>query len=196
MQDVSAWLEGLRTRVLTLVVRGLVKRARYTKEVEGEEETATKGVVQLLQIEGLKGEVLSDVEHPQPYGFASRVRDDANAECVAFSLGGDRSRTVVLVTYDRKVGFKLKPGEAALFDDQGQWVRLHQDGRISLKANGEVRVAGPSARLVVQGEVEADGKVKASDVEDANPNTPTMQSMRILFNSHTHFGTGPPQQQM
>jgi len=33
-------------------------------------------------------------------------------------------------------------------------------------------------------------------VRDNGPLTPTMQSMRDLFNMHTHPGSGPPQQQM
>lgn len=189
MLDVRQWLDALRTRVLMLVVRGLVNRSRYPK---GEEETAEKGFTQLLQIRGLSGEVFGDVEYLEPYGFTSRVQqDDPDAEHLAVSIAGDRARTVVLVVRNRKVGIKLKPGEVALSDDKGQVVRLHQDGRLELKALASLRVNSPNLQVTVLS-LTFSGTIKGSTVQDDSNTTPTLQSMRDKFNVHTHPEGGPP----
>lgn len=190
MQDVRTWLESLRTRVLMMIVRGLVPRVRYAKEPVDGEDQVSKSTVQLVQIEGLKGEVLSEIENPQSYGFASRVRDAAGAECVAASVGGDRARTVALLVYDRSVGIRLKPGEVALYGDQGQVVRLHADGRVSVKSPTEVRVHAPKLLMVTGGTIETAGTVQGGEVKDGHPTTPSLQDMRLVYNSHTH-GTSP-----
>jgi phage gp45-like len=197
MLDVRQWLEALRTRILMLLVRGLVNRTRYAGEVESEE----KGFTQLLQIRGLAGEVLSDVEYLEPYGFASRVQqDDPGAEHLAVSIAGDRSRTIVLVVRNRNFGLKLKPGEVAIFDDIGQSVRLHQDGTIAVKANSEVRVHSKlqmmaGKNIQTAGTVQA-GVIHGSIVKDDSLTTPSLEGMRAVFNLHTHPGSGPPEQQM
>lgn len=196
MQDVRTWLESLRTRVLMMVVRGLVPRVRYAKEPEDGEDQVSKGTVQLLQVEALSGEVLSDVENPQTYGFASRVRDAAGAECVAASVAGDRARTVALLVFDRKVGMRLKPGEVALYGDQGQVVRLHADGRVSVKSPTEVRVHAPKLVMITGGTIETSGTVHGGEVRDNHPTTPTLQDMRLAYNSHTHGSSPLPSPQM
>lgn len=189
MLDVRQWLDALKTRVLMLVVRGLVNRTRYPK---GEEETAEKGFTQLLQIRGLSGEVLGDVEYLEPYGFTSRVQqDDPDAEHLAVSIAGDRARTVALVVRNRKVGIKLKPGEVALFDDTGQLMRLHQDGRLELKALASIRVDAPNLKVTVLNLI-FDGLITGKSVQDDSQTTPTLQSMRDKFNAHTHPEGGPP----
>lgn len=209
MQDVRGWLDALRTRVLMLAVRGIVHLVGYPKEPGIDEEgLADKGAVQLLQFEALKGEVISGAEHPQPYGFASRVKNGKGAECIALCPGGDRARAVVLVVYSRKVGIKLKPGEVAIFDDVGQEVRLRQDGRVIVRANTEMRlhapelqVYAPKLQMMDGGNIHTAGTVQGGLVEgnivkDQNPTTPSLQGMRALFNLHTHSGSSPPDQQM
>lgn len=201
MQDVRTWLESLRTRVLMMIVRGLVPRVRYAKEPVDGEDQVTKSTMQLVQIEGLKGEVLSEVENPQIYGLASRVRDAAGAECVAASVAGDRARTVALLVYDRKVGIRLKPGEVALYGDQGQVVRLHADGRISVKSPIEVRVHAPKLVMAAAGMIETAGTVQGGivhggEVKDNHPTTPSLQAMRLAYNQHTHGSSPLPSPQM
>lgn len=189
MLDVRQWLDALRTRVLMLVVRGLVNRSRYPK---GEEETAEKGFTQLLQIRGLSGEVLGDVEYLEPYGFTSRVQqDDPDAEHLAVSIAGDRARTVALAVRNRKFGIKLKPGEVALFDDTGQVVRLHQDGRLELRAGASLRVNAPNLQ-VTELNLTFDGTIKGKTVQDEHPVSPSLQKIREMFDQHTHPGGGPP----
>jgi phage gp45-like len=193
MLDVRQWLEALKTRVLMLLVRGLVNRSRYPK---GEEEASEKGFTQLLQIRGLSGEVLGDVEYLEPYGFTSRVQQaDPGAEHLAVSIAGDRARTVALVVRNRKFGIKVKPGEVALFDDTGQVVRLHQDGRLELKALASLRVNSPNLQVTVLN-LTFNGTIIGDTVQDGSETTPTLQSIRDKFNTHTHPGSGPPQQQM
>lgn len=108
------FIDPLSRRVAMLVGRALVKLIDDA------------GGMQLLQLEGLDGEVLSDVEHAQPYGLASAPL--AGATGVLLAVGGVRANAVVINVGDRRYRLKgLIGGEVALYDDQGQAVHLKRD---------------------------------------------------------------------
>ena len=77
----------------------------------------------------LADEVRDDLEHVEPYGFTSEPLDDEQPEAFAAFFGGDRSHGIVFCIADRRYRLtKLKAGEVALYDDQGQKVHLTRDG--------------------------------------------------------------------
>lgn len=84
--------------------------------------------LQSLQLRLLAGEVKDNVEHLEPYGFTACPLE--GSEALAGFIGGDRSHAVVIVVADRRFRLQgLKPGEVALYTDEGD--RLHfKRGRI------------------------------------------------------------------
>ncbi|RMQ98416.1 Phage baseplate assembly protein V [Pseudomonas savastanoi pv. glycinea] len=84
--------------------------------------------MQALQMRLTAGEVKDDLEHFEPYGFTSNPL--AGAESITAFMGGDRSHGIVLVVTDRRYRIKeLKPGEVAIFTDEGDKVHFRR-GRI------------------------------------------------------------------
>jgi len=90
--------------------------------------TAAGKMMQTLQVRLTAGEVKDSVEHFEPYGFTSNPL--AGAEVLTMFLGGDRSHAVVVVAADRRYRIKqLKPGEVAIYTDEGDKVHFKR-GRI------------------------------------------------------------------
>jgi phage baseplate assembly protein V len=96
---------------------------------------------QEMQVELLADEVQDGVERFQGYGFTSVPHPGAEA-VVAF-VGGLRSRGVVVQVEDRRYRLKaLKPGEVAIFDDQGQVVHLKRNG-VRIESPFKVEIDAP-----------------------------------------------------
>jgi phage baseplate assembly protein V len=123
--------------------------------------------MQSLQLRLTAGELKDNVEHFEPYGFTSNPL--SGAEVLTAFIGGDRSHAVVLVASDRRYRIQeLKPGEVAIYTDEGD--RIHfKRGRIidietetlNIKASGSVNFDTPtitqSGRIVSQGDQVAGG---------------------------------------
>lgn len=89
--------------------------------------------LQTLQVRLTAGEVKDKVEHFEPYGLTSHPL--AGAEVLTAFLGGDRSHGVVLVASDRRYRVQeLKPGEVAIYSDEGDKVHLKR-GRVNTLAD-------------------------------------------------------------
>lgn len=87
--------------------------------------------MQALQIRLTAGEVKDDVEHMEPYGYTSRPLP--GAEGVAVFPGGDRSHGVVVVVADRRFRLKgLKPGEVALYTDEGDKIHFERGRKLTV----------------------------------------------------------------
>ena len=85
-------------------------------------------MMQTLQVRLTAGEVKDAVEHFEPYGFTSNPL--AGAEVLTMFLSGDRSHAVVVVAADRRYRIKeLKPGEVAIYTDEGDKVHFKR-GRV------------------------------------------------------------------
>jgi len=82
--------------------------------------------IQLVQVTGLNGEVLDDVERFQNYGFTSVPL--AGSEGVLAAAGGNRAHSFVIGVEDRRYRLTgLAGGEVAMHDDQGQKIVLYRD---------------------------------------------------------------------
>lgn len=84
------------------------------------------GIVQTHQVE-LSPLELRDLPRAAEYGFASMPKPGCHA--IVVFVGGDRSNGVIVATHDQANRLKnLQPGEAAIYDDQGQSVWIKRDG--------------------------------------------------------------------
>ncbi|MGN7832668.1 phage baseplate assembly protein V [Pseudoxanthomonas sp. 22568] len=143
--------------------------------------------VQGNQVTMLDDEARASVERFQEYGFTSVPRD--GAEAIAVAVGGSRSHMVVVATDDRRYRKRdLKPGEVALYTDEGDYVLLKRGRIVEVKAGTRLRVDAPEAEFLgnlhVNGQITCDG-----DVSDKNG---SMQEQRETYNQHTHGATPQP----
>ena len=108
-------------------------------------------LLQSLQARILRGELRSDLERFQEYGFTSVPKPpdgERGAEAVILFLGGAREHGVVIAVDDRRYRLKaLQAGEVALYDDQGQMVKI---GRSEVTVLGTTKVSAraPTVELV------------------------------------------------
>ncbi|MFT3843363.1 MAG: phage baseplate assembly protein [Myxococcaceae bacterium] len=118
---------------------------------------------QRLQLEALSGEVLSGVEHWQPYGFTSvpAAPDKDNPEALVVRLGSNATTSVAIMVEDRRYRLaSLAAGEVALYDATGT--------TFVMKASGDVEVTPSSGKFKVNGDIEATGDVVANGVSLEN----------------------------
>lgn len=123
--------------------------------------------LQALQLRLTAGELKDNAEHFEPYGFTSNPL--AGAEVLAAFIGGDRSHSVVLVASDRRYRIQaLKPGEVAIYTDEGDRVHFKrgriidiETGTLNIKASAAVNIDSPvvnqTGKIVSQGDQVAGG---------------------------------------
>jgi len=106
-------IEGLK-RLLNPIKRKIflmIGRALLTAIDNG-------GSVQRVQVQGLKGETLSDIDHAQPYGFAAYP--ETGKEVILVFVNGDRDQGVALSVVDRDTRpTDLAEGDACLYTSAG-----------------------------------------------------------------------------
>lgn len=124
--------------------------------------------MQAVQMRLLAGEVKTDMEHFELYGFTSNAHP--GAEGVAVFFGGDRSHGVVLCIADRRFRLKgLEPGEVALYTDEGDFLHFKR-GRVievktqTLRVTAEESVVFDTPLITTTGEIRAAGDVLAGPV--------------------------------
>ena len=174
------------------------------KGMMGAVRTAFKGAVQAsnvatenqtLQIEGLEGEALPDLEYFQHFGQASRPPNGKQG--IAIPLGGKTSHAVVVAVQGDKVMVgKLAPGEAIQYSIGGGFIHSKADGTHEIK--GDVKIIG---KLTTTESVNAGTDVVATnDVKDKG-GAYSMGAMRGVHDAHDHpetnnDKTGLPNQRM
>jgi phage baseplate assembly protein V len=108
-------------RIDMMLSRGVL---RATTDSEG---------VQTMQMTGLEGEVIDDVERFQSYGVSS-VPPPGGDALIGF-VSGNRDHGVVLAVNDRTSRPKgIGPGEVVLYNDQNVLLLLDKDGDLRIRA--------------------------------------------------------------
>ncbi|QNK65766.1 phage baseplate assembly protein V [Variovorax sp. PAMC26660] len=101
-------------------VQLVVSRGRITT-------TDDSGAVQKVQIQIGELETRDTTPRVAEYGFTSNPLPGCHG--VVIFVGGDRSNGVIIGTNDQTARLKnLKPGEVAIYDDQGQSIWLKRTG--------------------------------------------------------------------
>ena len=104
--------------------RNLVTRAEISKV-----DDALK--MQVVQAIGLEDEIISEIEHFQPYGLSSHPL--TGSEAMLLFVGADRSHPVAVVVDDRRYRLKnLKQGEVVLYTDEGDYIHLKRGNIIEV----------------------------------------------------------------
>ena len=136
--------------------------------------------MQTLQVRLLAGEVKDGIEHFEPYGFTANPHP--GAEGVAAFFAGDRSHGVVLCIADRRFRLKeLKPGEVALYTDEGD--RLHfKRGRVIEVETATLRVTASEAVEFTTPVIRTTGRIESAGDQIA---------AGVSQISHSHSGVQP-----
>ncbi len=168
-------------------------------------------LLQTLQLELLRDEVLDGIEHMEGYGRTANPPD--GFEALTASLGGNRAHTVCISAFHRQWRLKgLAKGEVALYDDQGQVIHLKRNKAIhiygcdSLTADvgTQATITCPAVTVVASTKVRLDTpllEVTGEIKDNCDINANTMSDMRQMYDSHDHPGdsggtTGLPNQQI
>lgn len=145
MFDFARYLAPLRTRVVNMVARAVVKAIDDEKKI------------QLLQIAVLKDELRADVERIQNYGFTSHPK--TGAEAAVIFVGGSRDHGLVIAVDDRRYRLHLESGEVAMYDHTGSKIVMKTNGDIeATPSSGLMKVVGD---LSVSGDIDGDGDISA-----------------------------------
>jgi phage gp45-like len=115
------------------------------------------------------------------YGVASRPLPGADA--IMIFLAGDRSKSIIIATNDRRVQIDLAEGEVALHTDEGDHIHFKRGGLVSLRASTRLDIDTPL--ITSTGRIEAAGDVKAGSVSLQNHSNTGVQAGSSL--------SGPPQ---
>jgi len=133
MRLIEKMLAPIRRKLSLMVTRGVVKLIKDT------------GGLQTLQLTALADETLDGVERIQQYGFTAHPHPES--DCLILNVGANRSHPIVIAVDDRRYRLKLSPGEVALYDDQGQAVKLMRSGIViesefGTTHNGDMTING------------------------------------------------------
>lgn len=125
------------------------------------------GSVQKIQVEGLDGETVQDLEHAENFGFTSNP--PAGSDCVVVPLGGKTSHGIIVTTTNgayRITG--LSDGETAVYNADGAKMVLKKGrvieidcDKLNIKAPSGVNITSEkvecSAVLTAQGQINGNG---------------------------------------
>lgn len=112
-------------------------------------------LMQEIGLDLFSGEQQETIEHVHPYGFSAvplpptkqtaqgsqsaqnQQQNNPSAEAFVGFMNGNRSHGVAFVVGDRRYRLmKMKGGEVALHDDQGQWAYFRRNGVLVKAPNG------------------------------------------------------------
>jgi len=118
-------VSSLRNKIFLLLGRGVVKALK------------TDQGTQLIQVVGLDGETISDIERMEEYGFTASPSTDS--EAVIGFLNGNREQGLVLCINDRRYRPKdLKSGEVCVYDKNGSTILLDENGNIKVTSTKDI----------------------------------------------------------
>ncbi|MDO4693038.1 MAG: phage baseplate assembly protein V [Eikenella sp.] len=129
--------------------------------------TDSAGGVQRIQLEGLDGETVQDLEHAEQYGFTAHP--PAGSDCVVVPLGGKTSHGIIVTTTNGAYRItNLQEGETAVYNIDGAKIVLKR-GRIididcevlNINAPGGVNIDAPnvdcSSKITAAGQINGNG---------------------------------------
>lgn len=130
-------------------------------------------VVQLLDESGytftiLNGEHATSVEHPQEYGFASKIPSNTKGNGIVVFYNGDRGNATLLTVECPSLKPTLEAGESILFNDKGAYTKCTSSGILELSGSSN------------------DGLVKIKELTDK------LNAFVDTYNSHVHGTSSTP----
>ena len=173
------------------------------------------GGVQKIQVEGLDGETVQDLEHAENFGFTSNP--PAGSDCVVVPLGGKTSHGIIVTTTNgayRITG--LSDGETAVYNADGAKMVLKKGrvieidcDKLNIKAPSGVNITSEkvecSAVLTAQGQINGNGGMAVQGgngttftgnvdmVGDLNTTGALTNNGKDVGSNHKHTETNGPE---
>lgn len=173
------------------------------------------GGVQKIQVEGLDGETVQDLEHAENFGFTSNP--PAGSDCVVVPLGGKTSHGIIVTTTNgayRIAG--LSDGETAVYNADGAKMVLKKGrvieidcDKLNIKAPSGVNITSEkvecSAVLTAQGQINGNGGMAVQGgsgttftgnvdmVGDLNTTGALTNNGKDVGSTHKHTETNGPE---
>jgi phage gp45-like len=132
-------------RALQAFTAPLARRLRVLLQRSQVLLTKYQGKIRVLQVQVPGGQALSDVEHLEPFGFTSHAPQGAEAIVLAF--GGNGSHSVGLLVGDRRYRLVIEEGEAAIYNQQGDYLKMGADGTATLKTATRAVIDAPATEI-------------------------------------------------
>ena len=162
---------------LVTMLKGMIARAAVEKWTDAK----AKAFATVQGITGFGEATDDDLEWLQPYGIASRPNaknSTGQAEAILVNVAGNAELPICLVVADRRYFLALEAGEVALYDDQGQYVRLARD---------QVEVVTPK-KVIVEA---TDGVELRTDGTPLLSQNGTLNGLAVdPYTGATHFALG------
>jgi phage baseplate assembly protein V len=112
--------------------------------------TDDSGPIHRAQVRGFPNETIDNMPVLQIYGLASHAMPGSDA--MATFCSGDRSNGVIVATGNQQYRLRnLKPGEIALYDNNGTVVKLAGGGNVEITCTGTVTISAPTIAIAASG---------------------------------------------
>lgn len=186
LSDFNRLIDIIKRKIYLLIGRAILTA------VNNDEKTMK------IQVTGLNGETITDIERMQEYGFESYPKT-GSAESVVLFPNGNRDRGFAICVHDREYRpTDLAEGEVRVYDWNNNKITLTDDGiKIEDKNNnifemksGEISITGSKINLL--GATESFLKGDTFD-------TWLSTTLKASYDTHTHTGvtaggavSGPP----
>lgn len=93
----------------------------------------TQAPVQFVQVKGLAGETLQDVELFQQFGFTSGP--PADTQLIILPLGGKTTHSVIVATENGSYRIKVEQGETSVYNQWGAHITLKKQRLIHMECD-------------------------------------------------------------
>jgi phage gp45-like len=156
-------------------------------------KSVVEGVIKRFSATGRVGEDFTDREYFQHYGYTSRPKPGAEG-VIDDSV---RNHIIMVASDDRRYRIAIEEGEVALYDDQGQVVKLKRGkevhiygcDKLTADVGVETKITCPLVRIVAATKVRLETPLLevTGEIRDrCDSSGRTMSDMRGIYNGHTH----------
>lgn len=153
-----------------------------------------EGVIKRFSASGRAGETFTDREYFQHYGYTSRPKP--GAEGIIFREG---NHIIMVASDDRRYRIAIEEGEVALYDDQGQVIKLKRGKEIHIygcdKLTADVAVettvTSPVATVVASTSCQVTSPIINLGGDRDGLLALIDERLLVLFNNHAHGGVQP-----
>lgn len=124
-----------------------------------------RGRLRRLQVRYRKGADPLHAQHVEPFGFTGFAPNGSSV--VTAAIGGNRSMSLVLFAFNEEYKLEINEGEAALYNQWGDFVCITKDRTIHAAAANKVFADTPLLECTgdckIGGKLDVAGKIKSDD---------------------------------
>lgn len=153
-----------------------------------------EGVIKRFSATGRAGETFTDREVFQHYGYTSRPLSGAEGV-----IDKDGNHIVLVASDDRRYRISIEDGEVALYDDQGQVIKLkrgkeiHVYGcdKLTADVGMETKITCPVVEVVASTSCQVTSPIINLGGDREGLRSLIDERFLALFNAHNHGGIQP-----